>query len=201
MKHLLCNYFSKENRYQYVVTLTIIQQNHAFIIITFPLQCRRRAKFSKYLITFTIKFIRSSHGKQQIKTDLPWGKKILQAKSCPNVNEVKVSGEEETNLEERYVLVKQGKESHLLYILLRALNHTRLKCLVTIINIISLIHHIYEIAKWHSENKSNWNEIIFSVDKYPLAYYFQSVFQFLWFLLAINYSISYFFLKMTPFNK
>ena len=130
MKHLLCNYFSKENRYQYVVTLTIIQQNHAFIIITFPLQCHRRAKFLKYLITFTIKLIRSSHGKQQIKTDLPWGKKILQIKSCPNVYEVKVSGWEETNLEERYISVKQGKESDLPYTILQAQNHTRLKCLV-----------------------------------------------------------------------
>ena len=60
------------------------------------------------------------------------------------MNEVKVSGEEETNLEERYVLVRQGKESHLHFILLRAQNHTHLKCLAAITNIIFLIIHSYK---------------------------------------------------------
>ena len=35
--------------------------------------------------------------------------KMLQIKNCPNVGEVKVSGEEESNLGERYIFSKMRK--------------------------------------------------------------------------------------------
>ena len=56
--------------------------------------------------------IRSSHGKQQIETDLPWGKKNASNKKLPKCKQEKVSGEEESNLGVAYIFGKIRKISH-----------------------------------------------------------------------------------------